>query len=211
MRNFHVQIHLFAREVESGRIAKWRDDPLVVEHARVLHLDDGARVCDVSVASAAIQLLPVLPTAPATRITVQGLRGRRVLVNGWRAPSVAVARGGDEIALEESDAHWRLHVSVYRPVAMGRAGAELSGRECPLCLGRFSEETRVFRCGCGSALHAAEGAAGPSELDCARAVTHCPDCRRAIVLESGYEDLPRDDSGRELLPSHRSDAVAAGV
>jgi hypothetical protein len=210
MRNPHAQIHLFARELENG-IAKWRDEPLVVEPERVLHLDDDATVCDVFVACAAIQFLPVLPTAPTPRITVQALRGRRVLVNGWRAPSPAIARAADEIALEGSDARWRLHVSIYRPVAIGRTGAELSGRECPLCLGRFSEETRVFRCGCGSAFHVAERAAGPSELDCARAVTHCPDCRRAIVLESGYEELPRDDSGREILSSHRSVNVAAGV
>jgi hypothetical protein len=217
MRIPHPEIHLYARRAEpSGEggdsvVPCWDVDPLILEHDRVLHLDVEARPCDVSVAWIALQLLP---DAPVPRVAVARLRDAdaRVLVNGDRAPSLAVARAGDEIAAAQGHGPtWRLHVTVYRPQVIAAAGSELSGRECAVCFARFSEGNRVFRCGCGCALHVADVTGAGGDLDCARAVAHCPDCRRAIVLNSGYEELPHDDNGREILPGHRSGAGADGV
>ena len=223
MRNSQLAIHLFARRVAAASAGaeptlhersdispRWDAVPLVVQHGKVLHLDDDARACDVSDTHAALST-QIVPVALTPRVALRSLRGQRVFVNGCRAPSLAIARAGDEIALEGCQGRWRLHVSALRPVGIGPAGHELSGRECPLCLGRFSAETRVFRCGCGSALHVAQSAGAAGDLDCARAVSQCPDCRRAIVLASGYEELPRDDDGRDILPADRSADVAAGV
>src|SRR5262249_657687 len=148
MRNPHCQIHLFVRRSDDSGVPRWDDEPLVVEPGRVVHVDRDARASDVSVASVAIQ---IMPTVMISRIAVECLRGCRLRVNGMLAPSLATARAGDEIT--PGDAHgepWRVHVSVYRAAVIGAAGDELSGRECPLCFGRFSAETRVFRCGCGS-------------------------------------------------------------
>jgi hypothetical protein len=214
MRNPHVQIHLFARRIEIDdcrggvAVARWGAQPLIVEHDRVLHLDGDARACEPAVACFAIQVMP--STVLATpRIAVKTLRGHQLLVNGQRAPSLASARAGDEITPQGHERPWRLHVSVYRPAMIGAAREDLSGRECPLCLGRFSGEMRVFRCGCGSALHIADTPGAAGELDCARAVEHCPDCRRAIVLTSGYEELPDDDNGRAILPRDRAEATTS--
>jgi len=206
MRNPHVEIHLFARRVEiderGSAIARWDEQALVVERENVLHLDADASACELAGASIAIQLMPTT-TLATPRLAVESLRDHRLLVNGLRAPSLASVRAGDEITPRGHERPWRLHVSVYRPAVIGAAGEELSGRECPLCLGRFSAENRVFRCGCGSALHVAQAASAAAELDCARAVEHCPDCRRAIVLTNGYEELPHDDNGRPILPGRR--------
>jgi hypothetical protein len=205
MRNPYLEIHLFARVVrDEGGPTRWDPHPIVVEKDRLVYVAEDARLCDRSGACIGVQVIP----APTARLALWSPRGRRVLVNGQPAPSLAIARAGDEIALDGADHFWRLHVSIYRPKSIGVAGEDLIGRECPLCLGRFSAENAVFRCGCGSALHVAERAA-ESELDCARAVANCPDCRRTIVLESGYEELPRDDTGREILPEHRNTDVAA--
>ena len=218
MRVSHVQFHLFARRWATddggGFAPRWAVKPMVVEAGQILRLSDDARVSDdVEAARLALQIAPTGALTP--RILVVGLRGHRALVNGCRAPSTVIVRAGDEIELDGLDEQpWRLHVSLYRTSAIGPAGDELSGRECPLCLGRFSAENRVYRCACGSALHAAEAAeaaAAAGELDCARAATRCPDCRRAVVLESGYEELPRDESGREILSSRRAEHGAANA
>jgi hypothetical protein len=148
-----------------------------------------------------VQLLP----GDAPRLVIASST-RRALVNGQLVPSIAVARAGDEIALEGID-DWRLCLAVYRPAPVGRAGEECSGQECPLCLTRFTPENLVFRCGCGSVLHVGEGHGAADELDCARAAAQCPDCGRAITLESSYEGLNCGETGRQILPRDRSAAV----
>jgi hypothetical protein len=185
----HVhEFHLMVDRAES--VAAWDGEPIVVRPGEKVHIDAFERCI-------AVQLL-----AGATPRLVIVSDGPRVLLNGHPAPAIAVARAGDEVAVDGFEGV-RLHLALYRPGAVRSAGEELCGRECALCLTRFSAENRVFVCSCGTALHVDDG-----ELNCARAVMHCPDCRREIRLNSSYEDLPHDDYGRQILPRRRIAAAA---
>jgi hypothetical protein len=63
MRNPHVEIHLFRaprrRDARQCAIARWDEQPLVVERDRAYFISmPMRRACDVAVACVAIQIMP---------------------------------------------------------------------------------------------------------------------------------------------------------
>jgi hypothetical protein len=203
------QVHLIVERLDAGA-ARWGDAPIIVTAVNPVRIDISGdmprpqphdRTGD-DCTGLRVQLIQ----GDVPRLALLAAPGPLLRVNGHPAPPIAQLRGGDEIELDGGGV-WRMHVAIYRAAPIGPAGEELRGRECPLCLTRFSAENEVFRCGCGVALHVAPHDQFDAP-DCARAMKHCPDCRRPIVLTGGYESLPQDYDGNQELAT--SPGAAAG-
>lgn len=117
----------------------------------------------------------------------------RPTVNTQPAPRVALLHEGDQILLSDHV----LHVAVYNRPQIHPPGPEHVGRTCPYCRTSIQAETLVYVCPCGTAMHCEDKSCGEEPMECARMTTTCLECKRPVVMTSGYGYLPdfaRDES-----------------
>jgi hypothetical protein len=113
-------------------------------------------------------------------------RGEPLRVNGQLAPRVALLGEKDSLQLSSDTT---LHVTLFNRPRNGKSPPELIGKQCPVCRVPFTENSMVYICPCGVALHnSADG--DPDGLQCTRLQHACIGCERPITLKEGFTYWP---------------------
>ena len=110
-------------------------------------------------------------------------------VNGAPMPPLGFLRSGDQLLVGGR----LLHVASYIQPPVAPATAELVGCECPLCRGPVDAADEVYVCPCGwGPVHwkSGPGEDGGDVLECATLLGECAACKRPMILEERWDDVP---------------------
>lgn len=110
-------------------------------------------------------------------------------VNGTPMPPLGFVRSGDQMLVRGR----LLHVASFTRPPVAPATAEMVGRECPLCRGPVGARDEVYVCPCGwGPVHwsSEPGEDGGDALECATLLRECAACKRPMILEERWDDVP---------------------
>ncbi len=110
-------------------------------------------------------------------------------VNGTPMPPLGFLRSGDQMLVRGR----LLHVASFTKPPVAPATAKMVGRECPLCRGPVDARDEVYVCPCGwGPVHwrSEPGEDGSNVLECATLLRECAACKRPMILEERWDDVP---------------------
>ncbi len=110
-------------------------------------------------------------------------------VNGTPMPPLGFLRSGDQMLI----CGRLLHVASFTRPPVAPVTANMIGRECPLCRGPVGDRDEVYVCPCGwGPVHwrSEPGEDGSDVLECATLLRECAACKRPMILEERWDDVP---------------------